>query len=96
MVSRRSTRLFTEENDHIEHDYISQACYEDEKDRAYPQKEASIQSAVTDSRRMPRVDIGKDISGICPTSLEDLDSQGDWPMAPLGSFVLHILMPCSS
>ena len=74
--------MFEEEQDSMDSGQLSQT-YEDENARTRPKKKANTNTGPFETRRMPLVDIGKDISGICPTTSEDLGKQGDWLMAPL-------------
>ncbi len=84
-VSRRSTRLFVEEQQPMEAGIMVQMGYEsrcssgDEKERERPQTE--IRDAVTSSSsievlRRPAVDLGKELCPIFPTTSEDIEKQG--------------------
>jgi tyrosine-protein phosphatase SIW14 len=84
-VSRRSTRLFVDEQQLTEAETTVQLGYEsrcscgDEKEREKLQRE--LREAVTSSSsievlRMPVVDLGKELCPIFPTTSEDIGKQG--------------------
>jgi tyrosine-protein phosphatase SIW14 len=79
-VSRRSARLFVEEQQLIEagnavgHDPRYPPGSEKERDR--PQREGVSSSSSIQSFRIPVVDIGKVLCPIFPTTSEDIGKQG--------------------
>jgi tyrosine-protein phosphatase SIW14 len=81
-VSRRSTRLFVEEQQLMEAGIVVHMGYEsryssgDEKERDRPQREAVTSSSTIKILRMPVVDLGKELCPIFPTTSEDIEKQG--------------------
>jgi tyrosine-protein phosphatase SIW14 len=81
-ISRRSTRLFVEEQQFMEVGSAGQQGYEsrfppgDENERDKPQREAVTSSSSVQALRMPTVDLGKMLCPIFPTTSEDIGKQG--------------------
>lgn len=80
-VSRRSTRLFVEEQQLMEAGIAGQLGYEsryppcDEKEREKPQREVVTSSRSIQVLRMPVVDLGKVLCPIFPTTSEGIAKQ---------------------
>jgi tyrosine-protein phosphatase SIW14 len=81
-VSRRSTRLFVEEQQLMEAGNAGQLGFEsrypsgDEKEIDRPQREGVISSSSIQVLKMPVVDLGKSLCPIFPATLEDIGKQG--------------------
>jgi tyrosine-protein phosphatase SIW14 len=83
-VSRRSTRLFVEEQDNMERGNAGQILSEsrygpsgDEKEKEKPQRdEKTSLTSNTAAGILPMVNLGKDIGGIFPTTVEDMAKHG--------------------
>ena len=87
-VSRRSTSLFVDEQEVMEAGNVSQMMYEsrygsssDEKDKEKPQLSLSRESMTSstisiEGGMIPMVDLGKDLYGIFPTTVEDMGKHG--------------------
>jgi len=80
-ISRRSTRLFVEEQQLMEAGNVVHMGYEsryssgDEKERDRSQREAVTSSTTVEVLRMPVVDLGKKLCPIFPTTSEDVGKQ---------------------
>ncbi|KAE9377774.1 hypothetical protein N431DRAFT_329579 [Stipitochalara longipes BDJ] len=78
-ISRRSTRLFVEEQQLLEAGYVvgheSRYPPGDEKERDRPQRETVISSSSIKLLRVPTVDLGKALCPIFPTTPEDIGKQ---------------------
>ncbi len=80
-ISRRSTRLFVEEEQPMEPGNYALGCESkylpgDEKQRERLAREAATSSSNIQVLRMPVVDLGKPLCPIFPTTLEDIEKQG--------------------
>jgi tyrosine-protein phosphatase SIW14 len=79
-ISRRSTRLFVEEQQPMEAGNAlgceSKHLPGDEKQRERSAREAATSSSNIQVLRMPVVDLGKPLCPIFPTTLEDIEKQG--------------------
>jgi tyrosine-protein phosphatase SIW14 len=86
-VSRRSTRLFVEDQQVIEMGTAlgcdSRYLPGDEKDRERPAREAVTSSSSIQVLRMPVVDLGKALCPIFPTTSEDIGKQGAFLLVQL-------------
>jgi hypothetical protein len=83
-VSRRSTRLFEDDQMNVEAGAAGMA-YEsrygsssDEKDKEKPTRDRGSTSSNFDVRLLPVVDLGIDLFGMFPTTAEDMAKQGMW------------------
>jgi tyrosine-protein phosphatase SIW14 len=85
-VSRRSTRLFVKDQDSAEVGTAGIAYEsrygsssdekEKEKEKERPARETGPPSGNVDARLVPIVDLGIDLSGMFPTTAEDMGKQG--------------------
>lgn len=100
-ISRRSTRLFVEEQQLAETGTTVQMGFEsrcssgDEKERERPHREpteAVTSSSSIEDLRMPVVDLGKELCTIFPTTSEDIGKQGTFPW--LGITVIGFMDYC--
>lgn len=101
-ISRRSTRFFIGEQDAMEAGIAGQTEREprhgsEEQER--PQKAQKPQRNVpsttsTEGPIIPLVDFGKDLCGMFPTTVEDIDDHGTLLMQCRSSFAaVHLLIP---
>ncbi len=96
-ISRRSTRLFAEEQPPMETGNAlggeSRHLPVDEKQRERSAREAATSSSNLQVLRMPVVDLGKSLCSIFPTTLEDIEKQGAFLLVQLR--LIHAVWPCS-
>jgi hypothetical protein len=108
-VSRRSTRLFVEEQQLMEAGIAGQLGYEskyppcDEKERERSKREVVTSSRSIQVLRMPVVDLGKVLCPIFPTTSEGIAKQGTfswcscaWNESCHGRFLMNPSLPSSA
>jgi hypothetical protein len=78
IISRRSTRYFTENEGIMEIGGSELRCgsSSDETEKEKPQREARASSTNIDAGMIPMVDLGKDLGGLFPKTIEELGNHG--------------------
>jgi hypothetical protein len=100
-VSRRSTRIMDEE-ELIEVGHLSRGVYDsrgssgDELEKDKQQRDSRSSSLGTscsssiDGRLMPMVDLGRELFGIMPSTIEEMGTEGKIYKSPMSSHVVAV------